>query len=180
MSHKSEPHQHYILEKIGKLKVLEIGSARFNVELYADGPTRVLAFSDALHYSEIRGAQTKYTLAMESRIQSVGLTIFDSTREKGEILNLTISELLYVNQPAPIDHQTPDEKNWETLIRCTNLQLDDMLVNSKMPRMISPHDSGFNSQLNRKKFEHEHTDEDVKAVTYKKLKKELPFLEVID
>lgn len=106
-------------------------------EVFIDGPTRVLSFTDVdVSHIELIGAD-KYDMIEDVNIHvglyGFGLTIVDTLPR--EIMNITAEKILLSSK----------SQSREISFSIHHVQIDDMTPNSQYPIFFAPLDSGFNS-----------------------------------
>lgn len=105
-------------------------------EVYIDGPTRVLAFSDVEKYNIDRMGDSSdllSDLSIDVGLHGFGLTIVDS--QPKEIMNITAEEIHLYSKP----------NSRAISFSVHHVQIDDMTPSPLYPVFFAPLDCGFNS-----------------------------------
>ncbi|OQR93477.1 hypothetical protein THRCLA_08436 [Thraustotheca clavata] len=117
-------------------RLTDDGESFLHGEVYIDGTTRVLAFSDGPLYHHDRRPMTHdiwFDTEIELGLHGLGVTIVDPTPR--EIMNITMEGLRMY---------TPGMSNKITY-ELHHFQIDDMTPHTMYPIVLAPLDSGFNS-----------------------------------
>lgn len=112
------------------------GKSSIYGEIYIDGSTRVLAFSDSNIYHLDRvhvGYDMMSKVSMDIGLHGFGLTIVDS--QPKEMMNITVEGIRLYSES--------DSRGIELTLH--HLQIDDMTPNALYPVLMCPLDCGYNS-----------------------------------
>ncbi|OQS07593.1 hypothetical protein THRCLA_00403, partial [Thraustotheca clavata] len=128
-------------------KIVE-SKPKYLLEVVPVGSSRVLRITDAKkqhlqkHRKEESAAEdassnmsaSLYTTALDLRIAGLGLSFVDAFPQ--EVLYISLDDLRVVSMP----------KSHEWIVSIFNLQVDNMLPNTRFPVILAPVASGFNGQ----------------------------------